>query len=88
MKCRSLNCPSPPVDGSRFCELHRDLFASVAAEIEEGKEARLRSPERRNRRTMFKECDWPDCSECAAPRESYCAMHVRALARSPGAAQN
>ena len=85
MKCRSLNCPSAPVEGSRFCAFHRDLLASVADEIAEGKNARLRSPERRSRRTMHKECDMPDCTERAAPRESYCAMHVRMLARSPNA---
>jgi hypothetical protein len=85
MKCRSLNCPSPPVEGSRFCEYHRDLLAAVADDIEEGKIRRQRSPERRYRRTLHKECDMPDCSERAAPRESYCAMHVRMLARESSA---
>jgi hypothetical protein len=85
MKCRSLNCPSAPVEGSRFCEFHRDLFATVADEIEEGKTRRQRSPERRYRRTLFKECDMPDCAERAAPRESYCSMHVRLLARESSA---
>lgn len=86
MKCRSPNCPSARVEGSRFCEFHRDLLASVATEIDKGKTSRRRSPDRQ-RRTMFKECDWVGCTECAAPRESYCAPHVRLLAvRGPGAA--
>ena len=57
MKCRSPNCPSARFEGSRFCEFHRDLLASVATEIDKGKTSRRRSPDRQ-RRTMFKECDW------------------------------
>lgn len=86
MQCRSPHCPSPRAEGSRFCAYHRDLFTSIAGEIDDGKTARRRSPERR-RRTMFKECDAPECPDCAVPRESYCAYHLKLLARSLGGAQ-
>jgi hypothetical protein len=86
MRCLSPRCPSQRAEGSRFCAYHRDLFASVAEEIEDGKAARLRTPQRR-RRTMFRLCDWSGCPECAAPRESYCEYHLRLLARSLGGAQ-
>ena len=81
MECRSPRCPSEQAEGSRFCEYHRDLFASIAVAIDDGKSIRRRSPERK-RRTMFKECDWDGCPFCALPRESYCGAHLRMLARS------
>ena len=88
MRCLSPRCPSDRADGSRFCAFHRDLFASVAAEIDDGKASRLRTPERRSRRTMYKQCDADGCPECAAPRESYCTFHLKLLARSLGSTQN
>jgi hypothetical protein len=81
MRCSSPHCPLERANGSRFCETHRSLFASIAAEIDDGKEERRRTPERR-RRTMFKKCDWASCTECAAPREAYCEYHLRALSTS------
>lgn len=84
MKCHSPNCPSDRAEGSRFCGFHRDLFASVAAEIDDGKISRRHSPERAHRRrTLFKGCDWDGCPESAAPREAYCTHHLAMLTRSP-----
>jgi hypothetical protein len=79
MKCRSPHCPTDRVDGSRFCAYHRDLFAALAQEIDDGKETRRRTPERR-RRTLFKQCDHDGCPESALPREPYCEYHLRILA--------
>jgi hypothetical protein len=84
MRCSSPRCPLDRVDGSRFCASHQELFASIATEIDDGRDARRRSPDRR-RRTLFKACDWAGCPECAAPRESYCEYHVRVLSHSPTA---
>jgi hypothetical protein len=79
MKCRSPNCRTAAADDSRFCEYHRDLFADIAQEIDDGKESRRRTPERRYR-TTFKRCDHPGCPNCAAPREPYCEYHLGILA--------
>jgi hypothetical protein len=85
VRCASKRCQSPRVEGSRFCARHRDVLASVAAEIEGGKVARLRSPERvGRRRTLYKACDVEGCVECAVPRESYCAAHLRLLNGTQG----
>jgi len=83
MQCSSRNCPQPRAEGSRFCEEHRELFAALRAEIDEGARARLRSPERerKRRRTMYKECDEAGCTECALPREAYCEWHLEQIAR-------
>lgn len=80
MRCASPNCPTDRAENSNFCERHRDLFAEIAAEIDDGKVERLRHY-RRKRRTLFKECAAEGCSDCAAPRESYCDHHLEVLAR-------
>jgi len=80
MRCSSPRCPTERAEGSRFCERHRDLFAKAAAEIEEGKTHRIRSPTRTPRRVV-KVCDTPGCPEPVEPRESYCAAHLEELSR-------
>jgi hypothetical protein len=79
MRCSSPRCPLDRADGSRFCAEHRDLLASIASEIDDGKDIRRRTPERTHR-TMFKKCDFKTCIDSAMPRESYCAFHLRMLA--------
>ena len=80
MKCASPHCQSDRAEGSGFCAYHRDQLAAVASDIDGGKAARLRSPERR-RRAPPKFCDVPECQRRAEPRESYCAHHLKLFAR-------
>lgn len=80
MRCANPRCQTERAEGSRFCAEHRDQLARFAAEIEEGKGARLRSPESaRQRRELLKHCQAPDCLEKVVPRESYCAYHLERI---------
>jgi hypothetical protein len=79
MRCASRNCRTERAEGSRFCAEHRDLLARVAADIENGKRLRRKSPEIRNKRKTPKLCDADGCYEYALPREPYCAEHMEDL---------
>jgi hypothetical protein len=75
--CRSPDCARPQVPGSRFCDVHRALFAAVREEIDGGKMARLRSPERRRRPKQT--CDVPGCVDWVIAGESRCEYHLGVL---------